>query len=105
MRTTANQPTQAEAPLLRLSPERRDAERRRALEQEKSVRRGRQKALQVFWQCIALSFAGVVIYAWSWHLTDPRRIDLAISLGFAVTYDLPFFRWLAYYISESEMFG
>jgi hypothetical protein len=54
---------------------------------------------------MALSFAGVPFYAWSWHLTDPREVNVFVAGGFFISYALPFFRWLAYYVRTSEEFG
>ena len=91
-------------PLLDLLPERRADEQRRALERETEHRLFERRRSRVFWQCVALTFAGAPIYLWSWHLTD-HRAEIAASFALLVSYAAPFFRWLAYHISESETFG
>jgi len=57
------------------------------------------------WQCVALAFIGVPVYAASWGLADPGLTRVAGALGFFVSYAAPFFRWLIYHIRESEEFG
>ncbi|HEX7024768.1 MAG TPA: hypothetical protein VF187_08130, partial [Gemmatimonadales bacterium] len=59
---------------------------------------------RTMWQCVALTFSGVPVYAWSWHLTDPRMADIAIASGFFLSYAAPFFRWLAWHVRGSESF-
>lgn len=91
-------------PLLGLGPDRIATETRRARDKEAAERAldlGRQR---VFWQCVALSFAGVPFYAWSWHLTDPRQVNLAVAVGFFISYALPYFRWLAHHVRTSDEF-
>ncbi|MDQ5840664.1 MAG: hypothetical protein M3537_05880 [Chloroflexota bacterium] len=95
----------AESPLLPLSPERIATEQRRAREKEDAVRAFDRKRRRVMWQCVALSFTGVPVYVWSWHLADPRTVNLFVSAGFFMSYALPFFRWLAYHLRASEEFG
>lgn len=100
-------PTDREAgpgQLLIHCPERRAVERRRAQEIEQAMRSSRREVRRVFWQCFRLAFAGVPIYAWSWHLTDPRMAEIAVASAFFVTYALPFFRWSAFHISRSDAF-
>ena len=94
----------APARLLSLSPQRQAFERKRAAEIEAGARLARREVRRVYWQCVALAFAGVPIYVWSWQLTDPRLAQIAVAAGFFVTYGLPFFRWLAFHIRRSEAF-
>ena len=94
-----------DAPLLPLSRERRAGEERRAREKEAADREGDRIRRRVFWQCFALSLTGVPIYALSWHLSDPHMVDIALWGGFFVSYALPFFRWVAFHLSNSEEFG
>lgn len=91
--------------LLDLSPERRAMEARRAQEYEESVRAADHARRRVLWQCVALTFAGVPFYAWSWHLTDPRQSELTVATAFLISYAAPFFRWLAHHVSESDSFS
>ena len=91
-------------PLLSLSPERRAKERKYAEETEAAVRWNERRVRRVFWQCVALAFAGVPIYLWSWHLTNQRLAEVVTATAFFVTYGLPFFRWLSFYISRSEAY-
>jgi hypothetical protein len=95
-------PDLAGEPLLDLSPERQAIERRRSAEAEAAVEASDRARRRVLWQCVALSFAGVPIYAWSWHVAEP---GISIALGFFVSYAIPFFRWLAYHVSHSDSFG
>lgn len=94
-----------DTPLLGLSPDRQAVETRRAAEQEEARLGYERKRKRLFWQCVALSLTGVPIYALSWRFTDPLQIDLAIAGGFFLSYALPFFRWLAYHVSNSEEFA
>lgn len=86
------------------STERERRERRRAEQQAEDELVDRRKRRRMLWQCVALTFIGVPVYAYSWHLTDLRMAEVAISAGFVLSYAAPFFRWLAYHISESEEF-
>ena len=89
--------------LLELPAERREVEKRRALEEEAGYEAFERRRARVFWQCVALSFAGVPLYAWSWHLTgDSARVAAAGAL--VISYAVPFFRWVVYLVSESEEF-
>ena len=90
--------------LLDPSTERERRERRRAQEQAEDELEDRRKRRRMLWQCVALTFIGVPVYAYSWYVTDLRQAELAISAGFVLSYGAPFFRWLAYHISESEAF-
>ncbi len=90
--------------LLTISEARRDAERRRADELEHAVRTERKTVRRMLLQCIALSFAGVPIYALAWAVEDLRFARLAITAGFLVSYGLPFFRWLHYHATHSDNF-
>jgi len=94
-----------DAPLLDLDPDRIATEARRAREKEAADQAFEQTRHRMLWQCVALSFAGVPFYAWSWHLTDPREVNLFVAAGFFISYALPFFRWLAYHVRTSEEFG
>ena len=102
--TGATSVTKVPRRLLSMSPEQQALESRRAREREAADRLSRREAHHVFWQCVGLAFAGVPIYVWSWHLTDSRSTQLATATAFVVSYGLPFFRWLAFYISRSEEF-
>jgi hypothetical protein len=90
--------------LLDPSTERDRREHRRAQEQAEDELADRRKRRRMLWQCVALTFIGVPVYAYSWHLTDPRQAEVAASAGFVLSYAAPFFRWLAYHISQSEEF-
>lgn len=92
-------------PLLELDPDRVATEARRAREREAAEQTIERTRRRVLWQCVALSFVGVPFYAWSWHLTDPRSVNLSVACGFFISYALPFFRWLAHHITTSEEFG
>jgi hypothetical protein len=94
----------AEDRLVELSEERKALELRRADQQAADERASVRRRHRVYWQCVALTFVGVPVYAYSWHFTDPRQTQLAASAGFVLSYAVPFFRWLAYHISESEEF-
>jgi hypothetical protein len=95
----------ADPPLLKLEPDRIATEERRAREKEVAEQAFERARHRMLWQCVALSFAGVPFYAWSWHLTEPREVNLFVATGFVISYALPFFRWLAYHIKTSEEFG
>jgi hypothetical protein len=94
-----------ETPLLELDPGRVAVESRRAAEQEESRLGYDRQRKRVFWQCVALSLTGVPVYVLSWQFTEPLKIDLAIAGGFFLSYALPFFRWLAYHVRNSEEFA
>jgi hypothetical protein len=94
-----------DTPLLGLDPDRVATEARRAAEKEAAQLSYDRKRRRVFWQCMALTLTGVPIYALSWRFTDPLKIDLAIATGFVLSYVLPFFRWLAYHVRNSEEFA
>jgi hypothetical protein len=94
-----------ETPLLELDPGRVAVESRRAAEQEESRLGHDRQRKRVFWQCVALSLTGVPVYVLSWQFTEPLKIDLAIAGGFFLSYALPFFRWLAYHVRNSEEFA
>jgi len=94
-----------DSPLLDLDPDRIATEERRAREKEEADRAFGRTRNRMLWQCVALGFAGVPFYAWSWHLTDPREVNLSVAAGFFISYALPFFRWLAYHVRTSEEFG
>ena len=94
-----------ETPLLELDPGRVAVESRRAAEQEESRLGYDRQRKRVFWQCVALSLTGVPVYVLSWQFTEPLKIDLAIAGGFFLSYALPFFRWLAYHVKNSEEFA
>jgi hypothetical protein len=94
-----------ESPLLDLDPGRVAAESRRAAEREEAMLGYERKRKRLFWQCVALSLTGVPVYALSWQFTDPLKINLAIAGGFFLSYALPFFRWLAYHVRNSEEFA
>jgi hypothetical protein len=94
-----------ESPLLRLDSARVDAETRRSREQEEARLDYERKRKRLFWQCVALSLTGVPVYALSWRFTDPLKINLAIALGFFLSYALPFFRWLVFHLRHSEEFA
>jgi len=91
--------------LLDLPPEQQEKEARRAAEQEAAVRETARAHLRVFKQCILLTFLGVPVYAYSWRLSDPHASELTAALAFLVSYAAPFFRWLAYQVSQSESFA
>jgi hypothetical protein len=93
-----------DSPLLGLDPDRIATEERRAREKEAAAQAFERTRSRVFWQCVALGFAGVPFYAWSWHLTDPRDVNLSVAAGFFISYALPFFRWLAYHVRTSDEF-
>lgn len=90
--------------LLDLSPERRELELRRVREREAADLAFERKRRRVMWQCVALTFLGVPVYAASWGMADPRMTHLAAALGFFISYAAPFFRWLAYHVKTSEAF-
>ena len=94
-----------ESPLLGLDSGRVDAETRRSREQEEAHRSYDRKRKRLFWQCVALSLTGVPVYALSWRFTDPLKVNLAIALGFFLSYALPFFRWLVFHVRHSEEFA
>ena len=94
-----------QSPLLGLDSDRVATEARRAAEKEAAQLAYDRKCRRVFWQCMALTLTGVPVYALSWRFTDPLQIDLAIAGGFVLSYALPFFRWLAYHVRNSEEFG
>ena len=94
-----------DTPLLELDPQRIATETRRAREKEEAEAAVERTRRRMLWQCVALSFAGVPFYAWSWHLTDPREVNLFVAAGFFISYALPFFRWLAHHIRTSDEFG
>jgi hypothetical protein len=60
---------------------------------------------RVMWQCVALAFVGVPVYAVSWGLTDPGLTRVSVTFGFFLSYAAPFFRWLTYHVRESEEFA
>jgi hypothetical protein len=91
--------------LLDLPLERREIELRRARERDAAAAAFDRRRRVVMWQCVALAFLGVPIYAASWGLSDPRTTQLLMALGLCVSYAGPFFRWLAYHVRSSEEFG
>ena len=93
-----------EPPLLPISADRMAAELRRAREQDAAERGLEGKRRRVFWHCVALSFAGIPLYALSWRLADDRAADIMVAAGFFVSYALPFFRWLAWHVKTSDAF-
>jgi hypothetical protein len=94
-----------DSPLLELDPQRIVTETRRAREKEEAEEAFERTRRRMLWQCVALSFAGVPLYAWSWHLADPRQVNLFVTAGFFISYALPFFRWLAHHVRTSDEFG
>ncbi|MGQ0549172.1 MAG: hypothetical protein ACT4PY_05855 [Armatimonadota bacterium] len=72
---------------------------------EAAVRISRREARRVFWECMALAFLAAPIYGWSWHLTDPRLIQVAHAAAAFVNFGLPFFRWLVFHVRRSDAFG
>ena len=94
-----------DTPLLGLEPGRMAVESRRAAEQEQARLAYERIRKRVFWQCVGLTLSGIPIYALSWRFTDPLQVDLAIAGGFVLSYALPFFRWLAYHVRNSEEFS
>jgi hypothetical protein len=74
-------------------------------EREEAVQGHERRKHRVMWQCVALAFIGVPVYAASWSLTDPGLTRAVATLGFFVSYAAPFFRWLIYHVRESEEFG
>ena len=94
-----------DAPILRVDPQRIATETRRAQENEAAEQAFERTRRRMLWQCVALSFTGVPIYACSWRLTDPRQVNLFVAAGFFISYALPFFRWLTYHIGTSEEFS
>ena len=86
--------------LLDVGSSRRDREARRAGEIEASNRYSERRGRRVLIECIALAFLGVPFYAWSWHLTDPRQVNLVVAGGFFISYALPYFRWLAHHVVD-----
>jgi len=58
-------------PLLDLPPDRRTTELRRVREREQAAEGHERRKHRVMWQCVALAFLGVPVYAASWSLTDP----------------------------------
>ena len=95
----------SQSPLLPLAADRVATELRRAREQEAADQDFERKRRRVMWQCVALCFAGVPLYALSWRIADNRTADLAAAAGFFISYALPFFRWLAYHVKSSDAFG
>lgn len=93
-----------EPKLLDVSASRRQREQRRAEEVDALDRAAVRRDRGVLVQCIALAFAGVPFYAWSWHVSDPGLAQVWSALGFAVSYAAPFFRWLVYHMRTSEEF-
>ena len=91
--------------LLEPSPERREIELRRVRERETAQAEFSRRRRAVMWQCVALAFLGVPIYAASWGQAEPGRTQVLAALGFFVSYAAPFFRWLAYHVRNSEEFG
>ncbi|HEU5217106.1 MAG TPA: hypothetical protein VFU23_00505 [Gemmatimonadales bacterium] len=79
-------------------------EQRHADQAEKAAHAAEREVRRVYRQCIGLAFAGVPIYALSWHFTDPSTTRLAVALALFVSYALPFFRWLGFIVSRSEHF-
>lgn len=90
--------------LLDLPPERRALELRRVREREAATAAFDRHRRRMMWQCVALSFLGVPIYAVSWGGADPRMTQLWSALGLFVSYAAPFFRWLVYHLRISDEF-
>jgi hypothetical protein len=91
-------------PLLELPPDRLALELRRVREREAADAAFDRRRKLMMWQCVALSFLGVPIYAVSWGGADPRMTQLWGALGLFVSYAAPFFRWLAYHIRVADEF-
>jgi hypothetical protein len=73
------------------------------MEEDAGYRAFARRRSRVLWQCAALTFAGVPLYGWSWHLTgDSAQVAAAGAL--VISYAAPFFRWVFYLVSESEEF-
>ena len=91
--------------LLDLPADRRATELRRVREREDAALAHEHRKHRVMWQCVALAFSGVPVYAVGWGLADPRLARVAVTFGFFVSYAAPFFRWLIYHVRQSDEFG
>lgn len=93
-----------EDPLLDLPPERQALELRRVREREAADAAFDRRRRLMLWQCVALSFLGVPVYAVSWGGVDPGMTQVWSALGLFVSYAAPFFRWLVYHVRVSDEF-
>ena len=89
-------------PLLPISDAQRARETAHATAAEEAERQSRREAHRVAWQCVALTFLGVPLYLWSWHLNDARQSAVVASAAFLVSYAAPFFRWVVYRVGRDE---
>jgi hypothetical protein len=85
-----------------LPAERLAKELRRASETEAAHKAWARENRRVFWQCAALAFLGVPVYAVSWYLTDPDQADLLQAGAFCVSYVGPWARFLAFHLRRAE---
>jgi hypothetical protein len=85
-----------------LPPERLAKEHRRASETEAAHKAWARETRRVFWQCTALAFLGVPVYALSWYLTDPDQVGLAHAGAFCVSYVGPWARFLVFHLRRAD---
>ncbi len=90
--------------LVQLSEQQRELEQRHAAQQAEDEPEFLRRRRRMLWQCVALTFVGVPVYAYGWHLSDPGQSSVVASAGFVLSYAAPFFRWVAYLVATSEEF-
>ena len=89
-------------PMIILPAERLAKELRRATETEAAHKAWARETRRVFWQCSALAFLGVPVYAVSWYLTDPDQVGLAQAGAFCVSYVGPWARFLVFHLRRAD---
>ena len=90
--------------LVVVDPARQAAEQRNARLHEAGWAEWRRRWRRVYAQCLALFTLGVVLYAGSWSLTEPRLVGLVLAGSVTVSYVLPLARLLAFFLSHAEQF-
>lgn len=87
-------------PFLTLSEQQKAREAAGAALAEQAEREVARETRRVGWQCVALTFLGVPLYLWSWHLDDSRSSHVVASAAFLVSYAAPFFRWVIWHFTR-----
>jgi len=90
--------------LLTIEPYRQTKELQRAREVEEQARSWRRTWRRVFAECVALAMLGYAIYGASFATQSGEVSDLIVAISFCVSYALPFFRLVFFYVKHSDQF-
>ena len=84
--------------MLTLSTAQREREERHAREPELQTASWQRSVRGMFLQSILLTFLGVPLYAYAWHLADPARAQMVGAAAFLVSYVGPLIRMLVFHL-------